>query len=195
MALIGLRTSIFAPITSEPTNAMPVYGPAVTGHERLTSMKLSWTKNDSKLYADDTVAESDNSVSSGELEMGMDDLSAEFQKSALGVQEAGETGNTYLEDTDAVGTPGGYGYIQVKVYRGVRKYIANWIYKVQFGQSDEETQTKGEKLEFGTPTVTGTVMGVFNDASGTAKFRRRQEFATYAEALEFISTVAGITIP
>lgn len=192
MAKIGLRTSLFAPITSEPANAMPVYGPAVTGHERLTSMDLSWQKNDSVLYADDIVAEADNSVTGAELTMGMDDLSPEFEKSALGVHEGGTTGETYLEDTDDVGTPGGYGYVQVKVYRGTRTYIGNWFYKVLFGKNDEEGKTKGEKIEYGTPEVTGTVMGVFNDASGKAKFRRRQEFATYAEALAFITEMAGI---
>jgi len=196
MAKIGLRTSLFAPITDEPANAMPVYGPAVTGHERLTSMDLSWTKNDSVLYADDVVAEADNSVTGAELKMGMDDLSAGFEKSALGVQAGGETGSEYLEDTDDVGTPGGYGYVQVSVYKGVRKYVANWFFKVLFGKSDEAGVTKGEKIEYSTPEVTGTVMGVFTDASGKAKFRRRQEFATYAEALAFISELAGIaTVP
>ncbi len=189
MAKIGLRTSLFAPITSEPANAMPVYGPAVTGHERLTSMDLSWQKNDSMLHADDVVAEADNSVTGAELKMGMDDLSDDFEEKALGVHKDADG---YLEDTDDVGTPGGYGYVQVKVYMGTRTYIGNWFYKVLFGKSDEEGKTKGEKIEYGTPEVTGTVMGVFNDASGKAKFRRRQEFATYAEALAFITEMAGI---
>lgn len=194
MAKIGLRKSIFAPITSEPENAMPVYGTAVHGHERLTTMNLSWQKSDAKLYADDVVAEADNGVTGAELEMGMDDLSPEFEKSALGVQGGGTGGTEYLEDTDDVGTPGGYGYIQVKVYKGTRAYVANWFYKVQFGKSDEEGQTKGESVEFMTPTVVGTVMGVFNDATGKAKFRRRQEFETYAEALSFLTTLAGIEV-
>lgn len=193
MAMIGLRTSIFAPITSEPVNAMPVYGTAVTGHERLTTMKFSWTKNDSVLPADDIIAEADNSVTGAVIEMGMDDLSSEFEKEALGMQEGGTDENKYFEDTDDVGKPGGYGYIQVKVYKGVRKYIAYWCYKVLFGKSDEEGKTKGSKLEFGTPTVTGNVMGINNDTSGKTKFRRKQEFATYAEALSFISKLAGIT--
>lgn len=192
MAMIGLRTSIFAPITAENANAMPTYGKAVTGHERLTSMKLSWEKNDAKLYADDMVAEADNSVSGGEIEMGMDDLSEAFEIAALGVYKGEST--QYVEDTDDIGQAGGYGYVQVKVYKGVRKYIGNWFYKVLFGKSDEEGKTKADSIEFATPTVTGTVMGVFNDATGKAKFRRRQEFATYAEALNFIRALAGIEV-
>lgn len=192
MAKIGLRTSIFAPITSEPVNAMPVYGTAVTGHERMTSMSVSWTKSDAKLYADDVIAEADNGVTGAEIEMGVDDLSEEFEISALGVHEDSVDG--YLEDTDDVGTPGGYGYVQVRVYKGVRKYVANWFYKVLFGKSDEEDTTKGESVEFSTPTVTGIAQGVFNDASGKAKFRRRKEFATYAEALAFLRALAGIAV-
>lgn len=192
MAKIGLRTSIFAPITSEPVNSMPVYGTAVHGHERLTTMSLNWQKNDAKLYADDVIAEADNSVTGAELEMGMDDLSEEFEISALGVSK--DPTAEHLEDTDDLGTPGGYGYIQVSVYKGARKYIANWFFKVLFGKSDEESNTKGESIEYGTPTVTGTVMGVFNDATGKAKFRRRKEFETYADALAFLQTLAGITV-
>lgn len=191
MAKIGLRTSIFAPITSEPVNDMPVYSTAVHGHERLTTMSLSWQKNDAKLYADDVVAEADNSVTGAELEMGMDDLSEEFEISALGVNK--DSSGEYLEDTDDLGTPGGYGYIQVSVYKGVRKYIANWFYKVLFGKSDEESTTKGESIEYSTPTITGTVMGVNVDATGKAKFRRRKEFSTYSEALAFLNQLAGIT--
>lgn len=191
MAKIGLRTSIFAPITSEPVNAMPVYGTPVHGHERLTSMSLSWQKNDAKLYADDIIAEADNGVTGAELEMGMDDLSEEFEIAALGVSK--DVTGEHLEDTDDIGTPGGYGYVQVSVYKGVRKYIANWFFKVLFGKSDEESSTKGESMEYGTPTVTGTVMGVNVDASGKAKFRRRKEFETYAEALAFLNDLAGIT--
>ncbi|MGI6634181.1 MAG: major tail protein [Christensenellales bacterium] len=190
MAKIGLRTSIFAPITSEPINSMPVYGEAVHGHERLTSMSLSWTRNDEKLYADDVVAEADNSVTGAELEMGVDDLSESFEVAALGVVKDPTGG--YLEDTDDVGTPGGYGFVQVSVYKGVRKYIANWFYKVLFGKSDEEGSTKGEKIEYGTPKITGTAMGVMIDESGKAKFRRRKEFTTYAEALAFLKDIAGI---
>lgn len=187
MAKIGLRKSIFAPITSEPDNAAPVYGEAITGHERLTTMKLSWKKVDAKLYADDVIAESENGLTGAELEMGIDDISKEFEVAALGVAEDSVDG--VLEDTDDSGTPGGYGYIQVKSYKGVKTYIANWFWKVVFSKSDEEGKTKGDNIEFSTSTITGIAMGIYNDASGKAKFRKRKECATYAEALTFLQSI------
>ena len=189
MAYVGLRTSVFVPITGEKENTLPTYGEAIKGHERLTSMKISWQKSDGVLYADDVIAEADNGVTGGSIEMGADDLSKEFEKAALGVHVEGTGETEYLEDTDAIGTPGGYGYVQMKRYKGETSYIANFIYKVLFSKSDEEAKTKGEKIEFSTPTVEGTIMGVFVDTSGSAKYRRRKEFKTYAEALTWLQGI------
>lgn len=186
MPAIGLRYAMFAPITAETPNAMPTYG-ALIENNQATTAAIAWARSDSKFHSDDVVTESDNSVTGGVLTMGLGYLKRMFETSALGVLDKTD----YLEDTDQVGRPGGFGYLRVLREGGVDYYEPNWIYKIQFGHPDESTNTRGESIEWQVPTVTGNIMGIRNDNSGMSKFRRREKFPTEAEALAFLRAMAA----
>ena len=56
----------------------------------------------------------------------------------------------------------------------------------------EETKTKGANVEWQTPSIIFSASGVYIDATDKMKFRKRQEFGTYAEAKAFIDNFANI---
>ena len=188
MALIGLRRSMFAPISEEPEQAMPIYGQVVEDNKAI-SANITWSRSDDSLYANDVEAETDNGITGGTITMGLDDLSESLQISALGTQAVGTEGDKYLEDTDRAGTPGGYAYLRVRKRHNVVSFEANFLYKITLGQEDEETATRGESIEWQTPEVTGKIMGVYTDASGEAKFRRRKTFPTEAAAIAWLKAI------
>lgn len=187
MAKIGLRYPVFAPIENENDGGLPTYGTGlVVG--RAISADVSWSRSDTKLYADDTVAEVDNSVTGGSLTFGTDDLSDEAQIAMLNAR-AGEDGEV-IEGGDS-GTPGGFGYIRVQELRGVVKFIAYWIYKITFSPSDESAATKGENTDWQTPSITGEMAGVYQNGN-TADFRAHKSFDNYEAAKAWLNAKAKI---
>lgn len=189
MAYIGMRYSVFAPIASEAAENNPTYGTPVI-LDKPISASVSFTRSENPLYAGDVVAETDNSITGGTISLNLEDLTAEHKTAMLGV--LADAGSEYYEETDAPGAAGGYGYIRPLKKAGVVAYEAYWVYKVQFSQAEDSAQTKAESVEWQTPTIEGTIMGIYNDTSGTAKFRRFNRFETYAEAKAFIDTLAGV---
>jgi len=194
MPTIGLRKPIIAPIVEEPGNAPLTYGEAIK-EDHAISASLAWTLSDATLYGDDILLEKDNAILGGTLTFGLDGVSPALQVGALGTAfTAGGTADdmddpaAYFEDVDASGTPVGFGYIRVHRKAGVVTFEGNWLYKVQFGPSNEETNTRGETIVFQTPSIVGTIMGVKIDDSGVSRFRRRQKFSTEAAALAFIES-------
>ena len=189
MAFIGLRYPVFAPIASEPEEAPIEYGAGIRLCDAMAA-NVSFKRSDSQLYSSDVVAESDNGITGGTVSFGTSDLTDAHQKTVLGVKEVGTSPNQYYEETSASAAPGGFGYIRVKKKKGVLRYVAYWVHKVLFALNTDEAKTKGESIEWQTPTIEGQMMGVFIDTSGVACFRRHQEFATYAEAKAWIDAIA-----
>lgn len=196
MAKIGLMNPVYAVVKNEPENAAITYEKGKIFGKAI-SASVTFTSNDNPLYGDDTVIENDNSLTGAEITLGVDDILEEDQKELLGLATTGSASGSAdtLEYQDAnSGAPYvGVGYIQVRRKAGVVSYIGNWWHKVQFNRPDEETNTKGENIEWQTDTITGTAMGARIDTSGLAYFRAKKSFTTYAAALAWLKDKAGIT--
>lgn len=190
MAKVGLRYPVFAPIQSEQEGTMPVYGKGVViGHA--ISADISFTKSESKLYADDRVVEADNTITGGSITLGVDDVSDAVQVAMLGVREETEEGTKVYIDGGTAAPYGGFGYIRVQRLNGVTKYISYWVYKVMFGKSDETANTKGESLEWQTPTLSAEMMGV-NIGGNDVDFRKHASFETFEAAKAWVDKLAKI---
>lgn len=190
MAKIGLRYFVFAPVANDNNGAVPTYEKGVVMGEAI-SADVSWTRSDVKLYADDKVAEVDNSITGGTITMGVNDLTDEVQAAMLN-SRADETDSGAYIESGVSGPNGGVGYVRVMRLHGVDKFIAYWIYKTSFVPGDENAATKGETVDWQTPTVVGEVMGV--DGGGDMPdFRARKTFDTFEAAKGWINTKAGIT--
>ena len=188
MAVVGLRYPIWAPYVSGGSGAPIVYGAKVDSDKAIEA-NIKWKRNTAELYADDMVAERDNSIMSGEITFGFDHLSTDMRVSMLGMEGSGSP-VTY-EDSDAVGPHGGFGYIKVLRKSGVQSYEAYWIHDVQFTLGDESAKTREANIEWQTPSVKGDIYPAALDDSGKFKFRKFQVFSTEAAAKAYLQSLTA----
>ena len=180
MAFIGMRHVVGAPITSHTDGAEPTYG---TGFDVGGAIRGDLTINRATedLYYDDVLGESDNGITSMELELGLDDLTEDVQDS-FGIIKKKTTGEgtaavTVYYDTTAASKAVGVGYMRVRRKGGVTTYQGIWVYKSLFAKNNENAATKGETLEWQTPTIVGKCSGIYIDSSGEGYFRKIQAFS------------------
>lgn len=198
MAFVGMRHVVFAPITEETNGKALVYGTGVLLGRAMTA-NIEFNRNEDGLYADDTLAESDNSITGGTIEIGVDDVQEDAQEAALGVKKVkveDELEEPEVYEYRETGTPspyGGVGYIRVRRYKGKTSYLAYWVYKTQFAMGSEDAETKGESINWQTPTVSGNIMGAYIDASGEPTFRTHRIFENAADAEKWLDKLANYT--
>ena len=77
--------------------------------------------------------------------------------------------------------------IYIRYTDGVKKFVAMWIHKVKFTQTQESYKTKGDSIEFQTPSVEGIAIGTDSKNWKTTKI-----FDTADAAITWINTQAGI---
>lgn len=153
--------------------------------------------NDSKLFADNEIAESDNSFSKGTITINTDDYG--FKKEDIPKVQAYLFGHTYVpaaegvpehivKNADDIRPFVGVAYIKTRKKNNEISYEVTLIYKVQFNPGSESGQTKGESVEFKTPTITGSISTcTVNDKAGA--YEDTYFFDTYEEAVTFIKTL------
>lgn len=194
MAYIGMRYVVVAKVSAHSAGAEPTYTAGMVMGKGI-SANLTINRNNNPLYADDAIAEDDNSITSMEVEIGLDDMLEDVQE-YIGLLEKKTSGTpavTTYYDTDAAANEVGVGYIRVRKKNGETKYQALWIYDTMFSVTSEQAQTKGEQIEWQTPTATGRCKPLNVDGTGNMKFRKRQIFDTEAAAKSYLNGLAGIT--
>ncbi len=192
MPNVGMRYLVAAQIQTETFGQPIVYKPGrVLG--RAISMDLTLTRSDADLYADDILAESDNSITEGTMTIGVAEVLEDAQVEFFGLKENEETSETTYTETGTSAPYCGVGYVQERRYKGAVSHIAFWIYKAQFAPTSESARTRGKTTEWQTPTVTGKILGVDQDGDGVPEFRTRKVCATATEAIAWLNKKAGIT--
>lgn len=196
MAYIGMRHVVVAELDAHTAGSEPTYkttgvvaGKAITGN-------LTKTYNNNPLYADDAIAEDDNGLQSMALELGLDDLDDETQ-AYMGMKKAVTSGTspvvtTYYENS-ASAKYMGVGYIRVRRKAGSTTYQAIWIYKALFRIESENSQTKGETIEWNTPVAAADCMGLDIDGSGEVTFRKIRNFSAYDDAEDYLDGLAHVS--
>ena len=197
MAFIGMRHVVGALITSETAGSEPTYGTSGSGFiiGKAITGNLTINRNNNPLYADDAISEDDNGITSMDLELGLDDLIEDIQDKMglLKAVTAGSPSVTTYYDTSASAKAIGLGYIRVRRKNGVTKYQAVWIYKAIFSKNSENSQTKGENIEWNTPTVNGRCFGLPIDSTGDLSYRKIQNFDTESDAASWLNGLANYT--
>jgi hypothetical protein len=195
MAFIGMRHVVGALITNETAGSEPTYGTSGSGFVigKAITGNLTINRNDNPLRADDAIAEDDNGITSMDLELGLDDLMEDIQDKMglLKAVTAGSPSVTTYYETSASAKAIGLGYIRVRRKNGVTKYQGVWIYKAIFSKNSENSQTKGENIEWNTPTVNGRCFGLSIDSTGDLSYRKIQNFDTEADAATWLNGLAN----
>ena len=190
MAKIGLKYPVYA-IATETANAINYANGAAIA--KAIQANISIEVNDVKLYADDKVAEVDKTFRGGTITMGIDDLSDAAKIALLGYTEGADLGETSGNNELSAGNTSepasvGIGFYGKRVKDGTNWWRAVWIKKVQFHEPADEHDTKGESVEFKTPTLEGEI---FEAADG--KWKEEGTFMTEDSAIAWLNGKAGIS--
>ena len=157
------------------------------------------TADSNDLYADNAIAESEKTFSSGTLSLTTDDFEQEASKAVLGLKEEAITGIDGVTDTsvkeliydDDQQTPFlGIGIIIKKIKGGVTKWRALIFTKVQFAGPSDAATTQGESIEWQTAEISGTIM---RDDSAKHPWKKEATFTTEAQAEAYIKARLNIT--
>lgn len=179
MASIGMRYVKAAPISSESGSTI-TYGTAI--QMKAVEASLSWELDDSKLYADDAVAEADGSITGYTLDTTVDDMTDAQEASLFGHAASGSEYTVYDDPIPY----SGIGYVRVLKKNGVRKYKGVFYPKIQLSRQEESDKTRESSTTWGTVKIHGVGLAVFNSSTGKNKFRQHQTFDTMASAIAYI---------
>ena len=138
---------------------------------------------EAKLYADDTIAESAKIVTGGTVDLKIDEAEDATVAEILGHELDAET-KEMIRNANDVAPYVGVGRIITKIVNNVQKFKAEFVLKVQFKDSLPEEKTKGDKIEFSTPSLSGDFFTLTNgDWSKTATFDTLEEAQAYLDNL------------
>lgn len=180
MAKIGLNNFRYSKLTE--TGETHTYDGAKS-LGKAVDCKVSIEKYEAELYADDTLAESDYTFKKGTVTLTIDEDDDTVFADLLGHTVNVETKEMVRKDTD-VAPYVGVGRILTKVVNGVYKYKVEFLPKVKFSEPEQEETTKGDSIEFKTPTIEGKVTKLADGTWSKAKtFTNKTEAITYLEEL------------
>ena len=150
MAGIGLKSFKYAKLNNDGT-----YGPVKTLAGAI-ECKVSLDLSEATLYSDDAVREQVSIFKSGTLTAGIDDDNDEIFAELLGKTVDEETG-VVISNVNDVPIYVGFGHIVPKMVGGALKYKVEFFPKMKFKPFMTDAKTKGDSLEFTTPSVEATI--------------------------------------
>ena len=178
MAKIGLNNFRFA-VANVSTNGSITYG-TVKKPGKAVSFSFEPTTSDAKLYADDSLAESDNRVTGGTCTMGIDRQDPQTFAEILGHTYNSET-TEVVSNVNDVAPYIGVGRIVRVMVDGVQKFRATFLAQCKFAEPSADDNTMGESVEFSTYELSGTMVVPAN-----GNWRREKIFTTEADAITYL---------
>lgn len=178
MAKIGLSNLWYSELTEGSDGTATYAGPTRLAKAVTASVEI--TNNEASLYADDTLAENDTSFASGTISLTVDEDDDTVFAALLG--HTVSNGEVVKKSTDTAPYVG-IGRVVTKMVNGVYKYKAEFLYKVKFATPSSEENTKGESIEFATPTIEG-VIAALGDTEGT--WSKTKTFTDKDDAVDYI---------
>lgn len=183
MANIGLRKFWFADLDEENG----IYGEIKTLAGAIES-KMTLTTTNAELYADDVLNDKVDEFVKGALTLGIDNDNDEIFGDLLGqkVKKLSNGVTEYTQTTTDQPKFVGFSQIVSKRVNGKYRYKAEFLKKLQFKPYSTDKKTKGESLEFTTPSVEGTVY-----PTQDGEWEKHATFENEADAIEYIKLCFG----
>lgn len=150
MAIVGLKDVVYCIMTDEEAET---YSEEVKTLAGAIDMSIQPSVDVAELYADDGLDESVSEFSKAAIAFQLKDIPTEVKCDLLG-HTYSKFGGAVKKGTDQAP----YVAIGFKSRLSKGGYRFKWLTKVKFTLPDESHKTKGEKLEFQTPTINGTAM-------------------------------------
>lgn len=141
------------------------------------------------LFADDGTAEYDKEFKYADINLNTDTLPIQAHETMFGhkVDKEGGGPPTITDKTTDSPNYVGFGIYAKEKVNGVIKYVAMWIYKAKFAEGQESYKTKGDNIEYQTPSIAGQAIGVADNL-----WRERKIFDSAKEAQDWIDEQAGM---
>ncbi len=150
MATIGLDKLYYSKITEgdtgEETYATPVQ--LAKAIEADIAIELL----EAILYADDGADTTIKEFKSGTLTLGIDDIGVEAAQDLTGATL--DTNGVLVSTGEDEPSPVAIGF-RAKTAKGKYRYF--WLYRVKFGIPGATLKTRGDSIEFSTPSIEGTI--------------------------------------
>lgn len=188
MANIGVSQPYYA-MYSASGNTVTYTGVKKLGKAVEVDISID-NKDPQVLYADNGPAESVTMFSGGTATLGIDELALNVAAEVLGLTAptTQAPGITFLADANAPYV--GLGFIAMKVFENVVKYRLVVLYKAKFKLPDYNLSTKGETVEFQTPSLEAQIL---RDDSSPSQWQYWNDYDTEAAALAALQTKLGGT--
>jgi phi13 family phage major tail protein len=187
MAQIGLKYLICSKLTETETEATYTGGKIMA---YAIKVDMSIEVNEGVLRGDDRIIENVKEFKSGKLTLNGDHLDYETRALILGhtltTIDPGTNKKMTAKGSDD-GAFVGVGFYATSIKNNIRGFRAIWLTKVKFGVPSESMETRGEAINFQTPTIEGTILTNVLDV-----WKEEATFPTEAEAKTWLNTMASI---
>ncbi|WP_343247727.1 major tail protein [Diplocloster hominis] len=189
MSYIGLAKPIIAKLINEEearyTDAF-ICGKAI-------GVEITRQYAEGSLQADNIMADYDKEFKNAEVTLNTSTLPMQAHKLMFGhlvTEDESSQSVTYRaeDESEFVGT----GFYVTEKIDGKRKYTAMWLYKTKYTEGAESYSTKGDNIEYQTPSVSGQAM-----ALPDGRWKEVRTFDTMTEAISWLNVMSGrmVTIP
>lgn len=189
MAYIGLAHPVVASLKSQSTAegvTTPVYEKGfICG--KAVSLSVTPNYNESKLYADNILDEYVKEFKDGTISLGVDRLPIEAQEVMFGHAVSEDKDEITYKSGDG-GSYVGIGFYVDEVKDGVKSYVASVIFKCLFAEGAKDYTTKGDSIEFKTPSLEGAVASLDD-----GQWKKDKVFSTEAAAQAWLETTLGVS--
>ena len=196
MARIGMKYPVFAAEATYTAGTGITYS---TGQVlcHAIAANVTYNRRNNPLYADDMKVENDKGLTDYSIAFEGDRLPDEKRAALLGETAIYNTATppvvTHYIVNDSNPPYVGFGFYQVYMEDNTTKYEAFWFHRVQFALDNEQSNTKGEQIQWGTYNLTGTGFGVQLDNTNGVQFFEHMNFAAESSAITWLKGKAGIT--
>ncbi len=184
MARIGFRKAKYNFHDNDKLKALEEE--TVPNFEKVVDEKFTPNNSTAELFANDSLAESDDSFIDGTLNITIADDEDKFVAGLFGndISEEGEV----TRNVDDIAPEIAYGHIIPKVYNGERKYKVEFFPRVKFKSITSDNKTKGSSVEFSTSSIEAKVMRLEKAFNGLKEgdWEKHETFDSVQEADEYL---------
>ena len=150
MATIGLDKLYYSKIT-ENTSGEETYATPVQLAKAIEA-DLAVELLEAILYADDSADTTIKEFKSGTLTLGIDDIGTQVAQDLTGATI--DSNGVLVSTGEDEPKPVAIGF-RAKTAKGSYRYF--WLYRVKFGIPGANLKTRGDSIEFSTPSIEGTI--------------------------------------
>lgn len=183
MAFIGLRK----PYVAKYNRATKTYSDGFR-YSHAVSMNVTPNYAEASLYGDDVQTEYEKEFVNAAVSLGTTHTPIQAADTMFGHTV---NGNKVTYKTTDEANYVGVGTIAPEKIDGVKKYVALIIKCAKFTDPTDDFATKGDQIQFKTPTINGSAIAADNDGN----WKETQVFDTEAEAETYVAGYLNVEIP